>query len=1362
MLRNCPQHGSTCKTYVPPSGKPESTLAIIGEAPGEVEIERGEPFVGPAGELLWNELGKLGVTRDDCWVYNAVPCIDLKKTKTPDSAKIKKWRPHLLDSLKNTFASVVLLLGRVAIAAVLGRAVSDVRIKDENASIVHLDLGGNHKVLCVLSIHPSAILRSGGSPELLNMLRTSLSRAVDAVRGEITLSEWYPGHVICENILDLQDIETAVHAGSEFVVDVECVDDKPVWIGIYVPLKSGKAYGIPIGEWYTGHKAFSDQEVADLLKKIFGISGKRIICHNANYDMRILRKHGFIGKDHYVTDDTLLLAHTLDPRRSGILGLKDLGRSLFAIQPYWTKVRSVMGKPGGITNLPVEEIAEYNGRDCVLTYMVFAKLMRELVTDEQLLRLYLHLVMPVNRILLDIGENGLPVDMDVINSMLASITKQKNELKAKLDSFASINWNSSAQVAELLYDKLGLPILRLTETGEARSTDEDTLRQLQGMHPVVDLLLEYRETSKRLETIVRLMDAIEEDGRIHPSFNLAGTVSGRSSSTPNVQNFERGPGIRDIVKSSPGYKLVEADLSQIELRWMAVLYDEPTLRKSIIGGEDIHLKTAMLAFEKEADQVTSEERTLGKTVNFSSGYGAGPTKIAGVLRRGGVTKEAAARILGIEPQPGEEDPVLQLSRRLHHAFHTQFPRVRVAWGEIAGKLRTQGYVRSAFGRKFIVSNFDSLPDAQKGHISREAANFIVQSSAADTMWLCLVDIAKVASRLGAKLINVVHDSVLAEVPESAVEEFVTAVHSIMHNPRFGEFGISMPVPIRAGIKVGESWGHLEEVNVSMETTATTTMLNTLADYVRLYVKNRWCVVPVEQATKLPAIPWADVSFREIPEAEIRAWELGGYGLGIVTGRASGLVVIDVDSDKGRESMDTLGLDSPVKVRTGGGGLHLYFKYPDTASKVPNRIGIWPGIDIRGDGGFVVAPPTRHQSGNLYTFECPIEAITPENLPSIPATILPDIVQNEPPKIPDYYPTLTKTLPPGAADGIAEVLAPHWQEGIRHDLSLGLAGMLAKRGYTVDGAYAVIERLAEITGDEEARDRIKTLETTYTRVVNGESIVADSRVIDIIGQEDFNKICELIGTVRTIAGIRCMALGELVSSKIYQPEWVIQGLLPKQGMIQIAGHPGVGKTTLALQLAAQVAVGKPFLGEWEVPKPRRVLYLQADNPPGMIHDLVADLLKREPAAAWEVYMVNELEPIHIDHDSGFEKVAELCRVYKPDLLIFDTVRDFHTADERDPNAAAAVVMQMDKLRHRYGVSVIFLNHLSKNLGFRRAAIEAHMGTMRWVQKADSALLLTGLDDADDDLVRLEFAKARWMTRIAPRTLRRVGRWFVLPS
>lgn len=1376
----CPVHGDSCSFYVPPSGSYSSTLAVIGEAPGNEEIKAGSPFVGVSGRLLWNELLKHGVSRDACFVYNAVPCLG-GPPRTPTAKEVRQWRDHLISVLEKTSVKCVMMMGAVAARALLDRPVS---IEKEHGTVHKLRIG-DREVDCVVCYHPAAVIRMSRH---LSSFQADIRAGVDVWKGKDRSVPDFPGYEIVANEFDFEHVVKRAGQVGRVSIDVEVsnggniwMGGKLYWIGIYVPgdpVYSIRAYDSSVIE-----------AISPYFRKLFETTVVRV-GHNVSYDYQVLRYYGLVDREQYFTDDTYLAAHLLYAGRTSSLSLKELARSVVGVEPYWLEdvaqgltVQKVVYSDASL--LSDYQIAKYNAMDCFVSWRLYESLMTELAKDEKLLKVYRRIVMPASFVLSDIQWNGLPVDEESLDRYEAYCKSTLEAVSAALDEIAGrdgkkVNWGSPKQVSEYLFGYLKLPVVNKTDTG-VPSTSDDSLRVIRGTHEVIDKLLEYRAWSKRLMVIKSVRSNLSPvDGRVHARINIAGTVSGRSStSDPNIQNFERGPGIRDIVKARRGFKLVEVDFSQIELRWMAEVYDEKVLKEAMVSGLDVHRKTAAIALGKDESEISSEERTLGKTANFSLGYGAGPGKLANILRQDDlVTPESARNILlssGVSSDQIGPDPVLTLARKLHDAFHTQFPGVVRAHTRISRYFSSMGYVRSPFGRVFRY-----VPGVPEDHAKREAANFVVQSPAADTMWICLPAILKVADAIGAKLVNVVHDSVLAEVPEERVDEYLREVFKITTSPPFSDYGVKMEVPISVEAKYGDSWGSLSPYllhptspgggeKVALESppvstlsgggTAVAVAAKSTLEYALEYLSRGWSVIPIDPEGKTPYVEWSRYQVERPSVAEVKGWfSWDEMNIGVVTGKVSGIVVVDVDASRGGlDTMASLSLQSNYMVRTGGGGIHLYYAYPESVSKVKNTVDIFPGVDIRGDGGYVVAPPSLHQSGVRYEWiSYGTNGVSP-----LPPAILDKIVakaQDSPKEPPN--PLGSKVLPLDVADKVVGELAPFWTEGKRHSLSLAIAGLLSKRGYRWQDVEYVLNKLMDVSGDKEEEDRKRVIVDTYNKVYSGDIVAGHQMLSSLVGSEVATRVSSLVGTYRKIASIECCALGEFIDTVPVEPEWVIEGILPVMGLAQLAGHPGSGKSTLAIQLSACIASGSKFL-LWDIPKKRKVLYLQADNPITMVRYLVDEAIKRCPDSKWGVFLANFVEPVRIDSDAGFEIITQLCDIYKPEVVIFDTIRDFHVSDEIDPNAVAAVVDSLKKLRSKCNVSVLYIHHVAKSTGFKRAAIEAHLGSMRWVHPVDLGLLLTTPEDDDSesaDLVKLTFAKVRWGKKPAPVWLVRNGRWF----
>ncbi len=388
----------------------------------------------------------------------------------------------------------------------------------------------------------------------------------------------------------------------------------------------------------------------------------------------------------------------------------------------------------------------------------------------------------VESVLHKMSETGVLVDRKFLDKLGKNLKDKLIKLEQEIYSNIGhqINLNSPKQLAVILFDELKLPVIKKTKTG--RSTNEETLHELVNHHPVVRLLLQYRQLFKLISTYVEaLPKAIRDDKRIHSTFNVEGAATGRiSSQDPNLQNIpvrgETGGEIRKAFIASgqedekrkalgvfiapKGKVLLAADYSQIELRILAHLADDPGLKKAFVEGLDIHLATASRIFNKQLSGVTKQERGIGKTINFATLYGQGA--------------HALSRQLGID---------YQTARTYIEEYFEQFPKVR-AWKEkILTKARECGYVETLWGRKRYIPELSSNNRAFQAFGERAAVNHPVQGTAADMIKEAMVEIDKLLGNKNkqCQMILQVHDELLFECHHKEVESTARMVKEKMEN-----------------------------------------------------------------------------------------------------------------------------------------------------------------------------------------------------------------------------------------------------------------------------------------------------------------------------------------------------------------------------------------------------------------------------------------------------------------------------------------------------------------------------------------------------------------------------------------------------
>ena len=399
----------------------------------------------------------------------------------------------------------------------------------------------------------------------------------------------------------------------------------------------------------------------------------------------------------------------------------------------------------------------------------------------------------VQPVLEKMTKSGVLVDLKFLNrlgkDLKVKLTKLEKDIYSKVGH--EFNLNSPKQLQVVLFDELNLPVFRKTKTG--RSTDEETLHELSSAHPVIALLLEYRQLFKLVSTYIdALPKSVAEDGRIHSTFNVEGSATGRlSSQNPNLQNIpvkgQIGGEIRKAFVTPKGKVLLAADYSQIELRIMAHLADDPNLKKAFDENLDIHTATAVKIFKIPLEKITKEQRNVGKTMNFATLYGQGP--------------HALSRQLGVE---------YEVARNYIDEYFLGFPRVREWMQKTLAFGYENGYVETLWGRKRYIPELKADNRMIKAAGERAAINHPVQGTAADMIKKAMVDIFSViasVAKQACQMILQVHDELLFECDPKNMKETAKMVKDKMEN------ALKLSVPVVVDLKIGPNWGEMKPIKV---------------------------------------------------------------------------------------------------------------------------------------------------------------------------------------------------------------------------------------------------------------------------------------------------------------------------------------------------------------------------------------------------------------------------------------------------------------------------------------------------------------------------------------------------------------------
>jgi DNA polymerase-1 len=595
----------------------------------------------------------------------------------------------------------------------------------------------------------------------------------------------------------LEILARSLCASGHCCFDLETASEDPLSSGIVgIALSMGKqeAYYLPVGHVATPDgqapgRQLQQEKVLAALKPVLEDEQIKKDAHNAKFDMTVLAQHGIWVRG--LACDSMVGAYLLNPGRRG-LGLKDLIFEHLGI--IMTPITDLIGsgsKQISMAQVPIHAAAEYAGADADMTYRL-AAIMVERLKERALYQLFTEVEMPLIPVLVRMELTGILVDQAFLKRMATELSEQIQALEQAIYQAVGheFNINSTGQLGEVLFQELKLPPTKRTKTGY--SVDAEVLDTLKGTHPAIDNLLEYRQLKKLKSTYVDgLLELIHpNDGRVHTSFNQTIASTGRlSSSQPNLQNIpirtEVGRRIRRAFLADPGWVLLTADYSQIELRILAHITREPALVEAFAKDEDIHAATAARLYKVPLQEVTPAMRRLAKTINFAVLYGQSPFGLSRVA----------------------DIPLSEATEYIRN-YEATFPQVHAYVEGTKELARTQGYVETLLGRRRYVPDLLALPMVQRQAAEREAINMPIQGTNADIIKIAMIRLQHGFEELQLKtrMILQVHDELVFEVPNEELELVKNLVRATM------EEAMSLSVPLKVEMKVGTNWYEVEPIN----------------------------------------------------------------------------------------------------------------------------------------------------------------------------------------------------------------------------------------------------------------------------------------------------------------------------------------------------------------------------------------------------------------------------------------------------------------------------------------------------------------------------------------------------------------------
>jgi len=556
-------------------------------------------------------------------------------------------------------------------------------------------------------------------------------------------------------------------------------------VGISLAVEPGKAAYIPVGHDYPGAPAqLPMQQVLDALRPVLHDPAKKKLGQHGKYDLHVLRRHGVEVQGYH--DDTMLESFVLNSTATrhdmDSLALRYLGYNTI-------KFEDVAGK--GAKQIPfsqvgIDEASRYAAEDADITLRLHRALQPQLLAEPALDSVYRDIEMPLVPVLTRIEANGVRVDTDELRRQSQDLSSRMLAAQQKATELAgrSFNLDSPKQLQAVLFDELKLPAVVKTPKGQP-STNEEALEAIADQHELPRVILDYRGLAKLRSTYTdKLPEMVNPDtGRVHTSYHQSGAATGRlSSSDPNLQNIpirtEDGRRIRRAFIAPEGFQLLAADYSQIELRIMAHLSEDPGLVRAFEQGADVHRATAAEVFGRTLEEVTPNERRAAKAINFGLMYG--------------MSAFGLARNLGIDRGQAQDYVALYFSR---------YPGVRDFMERMRQQARDQGYVETLFGRRLYLNDIHARNQGLRAGAERAAINAPMQGTAADIIKRAMVDVDQWLRDSGApaRMILQVHDELVFETESSFVEELRLQVVERMSQ------AAKLRVPLVVDTGIGNNW-----------------------------------------------------------------------------------------------------------------------------------------------------------------------------------------------------------------------------------------------------------------------------------------------------------------------------------------------------------------------------------------------------------------------------------------------------------------------------------------------------------------------------------------------------------------------------
>jgi DNA polymerase-1 len=593
-----------------------------------------------------------------------------------------------------------------------------------------------------------------------------------------------------ETILDEAALDrwiARLAAAERFAIDTETTSLDYMHaeiVGVSFAVASGEAAYVPVAHRYPAAPDQLPRElVLERVRPLVESETHAKLGHHLKYDAHVLANHGIRLRgmrydsmlESYIWNSTAT-RHDMDSVAERYLGIRTI---------HYEDVAGKGAKQIAFSQVPVDKAAEYSSEDSDVTLRLHQVLWPQISTVPLLKTLYEECEQPLVPVLLRMEEHGVLLDRQMLRTQSTELGKRLMELLAEAhkEAGAPFNLDSPKQLGTILFEKMQLPVVRKTPTGQP-STAEDVLEELAETYPLPKLILEHRNLSKLKSTYTdKLPEQINaRTGRVHTSYHQAVAATGRlSSQDPNLQNIPirtpEGRRIRQAFIAPEGHVLLAADYSQIELRIMAHLSQDDGLLGAFASDKDIHQATAAEVFGTPLDAVTSDQRRSAKAINFGLIYGM---SAFGLAKQLGIPRNAAQEYIDL--------------------YFARYPGVKRYMEETRAQAKAQGYVETVFGRRLYLPDINARNKQFQQAAERAAINAPMQGTAADIIKRAMITVdAWCAASRGARIIMQVHDELVLEVETARIAEVTDAVRQHMMA------AAALRVPLKVDVGTGANW-----------------------------------------------------------------------------------------------------------------------------------------------------------------------------------------------------------------------------------------------------------------------------------------------------------------------------------------------------------------------------------------------------------------------------------------------------------------------------------------------------------------------------------------------------------------------------